>query len=54
MFVVHSVERAVDQPAALLQGRQEVSLILINDVHDLQESTSNQSTTADDNFLLHQ
>ncbi len=37
MFVVLPVERSLDQPAALLQRRQEVSLILIDDIHDLKE-----------------
>lgn len=37
MFVVLSVERPPDQPAALLQRRQEVSLVLVDDVHDLKE-----------------
>lgn len=35
MFVVLSAERALNQPAALLQRRQEVSFVLIDDVHDL-------------------
>lgn len=37
MFVVLSVERSLDQSAALLKRRQEVSLVLIDDVHDLKE-----------------
>lgn len=37
MFVVLSAEGSVDQPAALLQRRQEVSLVLVDDVHDLKE-----------------
>lgn len=37
MFVVLPVERSSYQSAALLQGRQEVSFILVDDVHDLKE-----------------
>lgn len=35
MFGVLLVERALDQPAATLQRGQEVSLVLVNDVHNL-------------------
>lgn len=37
MFVVLPAKRALDQPAALLQRRQEVSLVLIDDVHNLED-----------------
>lgn len=37
MLVVLPAERALDQPAALLQRRQEVSLVLVDDVHDLED-----------------
>lgn len=53
MFVVHPVERTVDQPGALLQRRQELSLVLVDDVHDLKEETAScQSASADDNYII--
>lgn len=52
MFVVHSVECAVDQPAALLQRRQEVSLILINDVHDLKEEPQQSTAVVNQQLLM--
>lgn len=36
LCVVLPAERALDQPAALLQRRQEVSLALIDDVYNLE------------------
>lgn len=47
MFVVLPAKRALDQPAALLQRRQEVSLVLVDDVHNLEDKHH------DDNFLLY-
>lgn len=37
MFVVLPAKRALDQPASLLQRRQEVSLVLVDDVHNLED-----------------